>query len=267
VLVVDKTNDRVGVNTAAPAYDLEVTGYIRNLSGQIFGAFAATDTAPSFSFSNDTGTGMYRSAANVLGFSAGGTERLSVGSTLITKTEPMQGEDGSVTAPTYGFTSDTDTGIFLAAAGDMRVTVAGGSVSRWNTAYFGPVTASGTYNCGASGARWGTYYGTNADDISSDERLKVNEGDSLGLEFLQTLTPFAGRWRDDSKGTEKHQWLSAQNVAHGLDLVGEDAGDSALWHEDDNGHQSLAYTELIPVLISAVKELAAELAELKGSTP
>ena len=172
---------------------------------------------------------------------------------------------GTVAAPTYSFADDTDTGFFLDSVGDLRTTVAGGSVTRWQTTYFGPVTGAGTYHCGASSARWGTYYGTNADDITSDMRLKNRTGDGLGLDFIEELTPFAGRWKNEGWGTTEHQWLSAQNVATALDAAGLDASDSALWNEDEDGHQSLVYTELVPVLISAVQTLSARIAQLEST--
>lgn len=40
-------------------------------------------------------------------------------------TAPLRTTDGTVNAPSHSFTSDTDTGAYLAAAGDLRLTVAG----------------------------------------------------------------------------------------------------------------------------------------------
>ena len=49
---------------------------------QVLGIFAS-DGAPSYAFSGDADTGMYRAGANFLGFTAGGTNSLSLTSPII----------------------------------------------------------------------------------------------------------------------------------------------------------------------------------------
>lgn len=68
--------------------------------------------APTYSFSNDTNTGIYSVAADALGFSAGGTLRLTVADTLITATVPIQQSDSTALAadPTAASTQQSVSG-------------------------------------------------------------------------------------------------------------------------------------------------------------
>lgn len=68
-------------------------------------------SAPSHSFSDDDDTGMYRPAANQIGFATGGSRRLLVTSNAIQPETNLRGVDGNAGAPGISFSSDTDTGI------------------------------------------------------------------------------------------------------------------------------------------------------------
>jgi hypothetical protein len=84
-----------------------------------------TNTAPAYSFTSDSGNGMYLSGTDTLGFATNGTLRLSVSTTTLTSTLVMNGGNGLASAPMYSFTSDVDTGLYLNAVGDVRLVAAG----------------------------------------------------------------------------------------------------------------------------------------------
>lgn len=87
---------------------------------------AGSATAPAFSFSGDPNTGMYDVGADQLGFTTGGTLRLTVdGSTSITSTLPFYGAAGSNTAPTFTFSGDPNTGSYNVGADQWGVTTGG----------------------------------------------------------------------------------------------------------------------------------------------
>ena len=81
--------------------------------------------APSYSFSSDTDTGFFRSAANQIKVSTGGTAN------HIFNTTNMQGPSGSALTPAYSFTADVDTGfgrwdtneLFFATGGSRRLSI------------------------------------------------------------------------------------------------------------------------------------------------
>ena len=81
-----------------------------------------TASAPAIVLNGDTNTGIYHPSADNIGLTAGGTNRLNISTTTITSTEPFQGPDGTVSAPAYGFSSDTDSGVYLPTAGEVSIT-------------------------------------------------------------------------------------------------------------------------------------------------
>lgn len=84
--------------------------------------------APSYSFETDADTGIYRSAEDTLGITAGGTLRLSVSGTYVTSTLPVVMPVGAVGASAMTFTGDLDTGLYQYGADVVGIT-AGGEAS------------------------------------------------------------------------------------------------------------------------------------------
>jgi hypothetical protein len=74
-----------------------------------------TAAAPTLAASGDTHTGIFYAADNV-GISTGGTQRMDVSTTFVTQTIPSKNPDGTAAAPAILPTSDVDTGLFFAAA-------------------------------------------------------------------------------------------------------------------------------------------------------
>jgi hypothetical protein len=105
-----------------------------------------TAGVPAHSFLNDTNTGMYGALADVLQFTAGGTERVRITSAGISTTGVVYTGNGTAAAPAHTFSGDTNTGmsspyadaIGLSAGGTdrLRVTAAGVSVTGIVTATF-----------------------------------------------------------------------------------------------------------------------------------
>lgn len=85
-----------------------------------------TAASPSLNFINSTTTGLFLSAADTLAISAAGVLRASVSSSALTSTVPFLAPDGSLTAPSYSFASDTNTGI-ISGGIDTIAFIAGGS--------------------------------------------------------------------------------------------------------------------------------------------
>ncbi|HEY4510917.1 MAG TPA: hypothetical protein VJG29_00925 [Candidatus Paceibacterota bacterium] len=83
-LVYDFSTNRVGIGTASPAYELDVTGQGRFTATSTASYFAASSLgaagAPAFTFSGDPNTGLWSSTADTLNLSTAGSERLRVDS-------------------------------------------------------------------------------------------------------------------------------------------------------------------------------------------
>jgi hypothetical protein len=74
----------VGIGTSAPLQKLHVVGAIKattsiNSDTQFLGQASDSASAPSFSFIDDTNTGVFRPAADNVGISCGGIERVRIG--------------------------------------------------------------------------------------------------------------------------------------------------------------------------------------------
>jgi hypothetical protein len=101
---------------------------------------------------------------------------------------------------------------------------------------------------------------------ASDTRYKNLANVYLGLDFIKNLQPISYTWRE---GGRVHQGLSAQQVHQTVIDMGYDPGrDFAGWiqenPEDPDSQQGLRYMEFIGPLINAVRELNAEVNELKA---
>ena len=96
-----------------------------------FGALDGSEAGPAFYFHNDTDNGLYRRAANEWSLAAGGAEIVRIqttGISLIPTNAFLRFGDGTAAAPTIGFTSDTNTGIYLVAADRLGFTTGGVAV-------------------------------------------------------------------------------------------------------------------------------------------
>lgn len=95
--------------------------------------------------------------------------------------------------------------------------------------------------------------------FTSDERFKDNVSDlPLGLDFIKKVQPRRFNWKEDGKP-------SAGFIAQELEQVVKEFNASYLSLVDtsDENMHAVAAATLIPVLVNAVKELAAENAEIR----
>ena len=132
VLVVDATNNRVGIRTAAPSDALHVAGSVLVTAGvvavQVGGA-----TSPSYEFQGDPNTGLFSSAEDVVNISTGGVERARVtdaGQVKIAGTANRATTEGTNHLDIFDGTAPVGTlaaGISLySTAGELRVMDSGG---------------------------------------------------------------------------------------------------------------------------------------------
>lgn len=104
----------------------------RFLSTVQVASIAGTAVAPSFMFFGDDNTGMFNDGADSLGFSTGGTNRFSINNSTVVPRVPIRGTNGSVSAPSYSFESDTDTGVYSQSANVMAISCGGSDVSTFH---------------------------------------------------------------------------------------------------------------------------------------
>jgi hypothetical protein len=158
----------------------------------------------------------------------------------------------------YLYAEESAGNLFLGARAAVRVKVDNASMSPNVTEVF---------NLGSTTKEWNNIYTQNAVTVSDDrKKVRLPAKNKLGLDFLLDLQPFAGRRKSKPNG-EIHQYLSAQEVRATLMEHGHDPVKSALWEEgleEDGSIQALRQGELIPVLITAIKELHQRIAGFEG---
>ena len=114
--------------STAPAWEDAAGGGDSNAGG-----VDGSASAPTFAFTSDTDTGMYRSSANKLGFATGGNVRTTLdGAGVLLNYGDIRSDGqflgnnvGSSTAPSYTFRNDTDNGMYLTGTNSVGFSAAG----------------------------------------------------------------------------------------------------------------------------------------------
>jgi hypothetical protein len=207
-------------------------------------------STPTFSFNNDTDTGMTRPTGDTLQFVTGGSERVRInssGKVLIGTTSGVRGqEDLSIDASSDAIVTRT------AGAG---LIVRKSSFSNGFLCLFenDSATAVGSITSGGSS----TVYNT-----SSDYRLKENiEPMQNGLERLNQLNPVKFTWKETGEKAEGF-------IAHEVDEI---FSDCVYGEKDGDEMQGVDYGRITPLLVKAIQEqqeqinaLQSEIKTLKG---
>ncbi|MGB1041066.1 MAG: hypothetical protein ACPGVD_09345, partial [Flavobacteriales bacterium] len=118
----DSTNNRLGIGTDSPTHKLQVIGQVRATS---MANANGTAGAPAYRFHADGNTGMYRPAADNLGFSTGGTQAIlidenqNVGIGVADPTESLD-VDSTIRLRQVDTTSLEDTVLVITSTGVVK---------------------------------------------------------------------------------------------------------------------------------------------------
>ena len=99
------SNANLGIGTATPRVALDVSG---DISANVYNGPGGTQAAPHYTFSDDRTTGVFFPGANIVGFTAGGTERMRISNSNIGigTTAPSNALDVSGTLRVIGTSGD-----------------------------------------------------------------------------------------------------------------------------------------------------------------
>ena len=101
-----------------------------------------TTAAPTYSFSSDTNTGIYRPTADAIGFTIGGNERMRIANNAVEGiTFRVDGTD-TAAAPGFSFDPDNDTGMFSVSANTLSFST--GGTERLRIGSSGEILIAGT---------------------------------------------------------------------------------------------------------------------------
>ena len=182
----------------------------------------------------------------------------------------LQAGNGSASYPSITFINNNDNGFFYnpsQATSTISVSIAGTEEYVFSTNYFKPVT-NDQIDLGTVAYKWDDVHATNGTIQTSDRRLKDQiKPTTLGLDFINGLNPVSYKW--NSKSTSKsrhitHYGLVAQEVIDtlkdfGLNYEEDFAGITG----DEETTYGARYTEFVPILIKAVKELSEKVKKLE----
>lgn len=222
-------------------------------SGTIISA-SGSALLPSYSFSGDTNTGMYSDNADTIRWTTGGTLAMSLGPTgnLTTvgaiTTQRVRVGDGDAATPTISFESDPNTGIYCQSVNSNHLCFSAGGTER---GYFNSsgLSVNGSIVASNNVTAFGTY------TAFSDARVKTNvETIDAALDKVKAIRGVTYD-RTDMPSLGRQMGVIAQEIEEVLPEV-------VTTHDD--GMKSVAYGNMVGLLIEAVKVLAARVEQLEA---
>ncbi len=133
---------------------------------------------PTYGFSGDTNTGMYNTGtADTLGFSTGGTVRLTLNTTSFTSTLPFRASTGNAAAPSICFAGDVNTGLYLDGSDQFGMAAGGTEIALLNATnvYFnGDLSAASLQTAGGGAFKVRVLVGTTGSLTSASSATIVS---------------------------------------------------------------------------------------------
>ena len=228
-LVVDASNNRVGIGENSPDNTLHVNSGTANIASK----FESTDEEVRVQLKDSTGTAFIASRNDLRFGNDLSTERMriNVNGHVLIGTTSVQGVGGiSFQEASTGYTIQQN----------MDGTSGGADliVFRRNSAQIGSINQSSTN---------AVSYNT-----SSDARLKDVTGSARGLDVINNLNPVAYNWKADNHADEG---LIAQEV--------EELVPNAV-NQDEDGYYSMDYSKLVTHLVKGMQEQQEQIESLKS---
>ncbi len=223
------SNGNIGIGTTSPAAMLDVKGdfIAHTLRPQ---GLADSAAAPGIGVYNDPDTGFFRPASNTIGITSGGTETmrilsdgkvgigtnnpstaLEVNGTItasgfngpLTSTTASVGA-GTVTNPSYSFSSDTDTGFYSGTGNTIEISVGGTNIFDMSSSGFVSSTSGGA-SLGSAAGSAGTptfsfagdtdtgWYSPSANTLAASsggtESVRISSTGNLGIGTVSPSVP------------------------------------------------------------------------------
>jgi len=178
------------------------SGNVTLTSGQVISTSAGTAANPSFAVSGGTGLGMYSSAANTLSFSVSSGSRLNLTGGGMSPQVVIRNVTGSAAAPSYAYSIDAASGMYIVAASNVALAVAGTKLMDY-TATKTSVVVAGSAASPSFGFSTDTgtgLYRPSADQIGvSSSGVNIGTWSSTGLNVVGKTT--TGTFQSGSNGT------------------------------------------------------------------
>jgi len=186
----------------------------------------------------------------------------------------LRAEDGAASSPSITFDNDTNTGFYRGTTDTISITTGGTQRGTINNNGWRVNSGALGVNVAASTTDGRIDAGNDIVAFSSDKRLKENINPIENpLEKIDKLSGFTFNWNETANklaGFDRNQSMVgvfAQDVESVLPEAvkrapfDNDGSDGSLSGEN---YLTVQYEKLVPLLIESIKELKAEIEELKG---
>ena len=255
-LVVDETNNRVGIGTSSPNARLEALSSTAGAEISRFeGSYSASGTVnltnwrrsggavASVMRYNDANTDMEfgTTTSHSQAFITGGTERARIdssGNLLVGTTSQGGSSTVSIVRP-----ANTATYIYMLKNTQLEMTM-GAKASTDTNFYIG----TGSSTIGTNGV-YMTNTGNSWNAISDERKKNIIEPIENGLEKVNSLRAVIGSYKHDPQSIRR-PFLIAQDVQEVLP-------EAVNVQDEEDGTLGMSYTDTIPLLVAAIKELKA----------
>ena len=248
--LVIQTNGTTVAATFGTDQKLTLAGALVTTGVSTFAAGSAA--APSITTTGDTNTGVFFPAADTIGFSEGGAEAMRIDSSGIVLV-------GATTARTteakLELRSAANTALSLYMFKDTQVEATLGFKSSTDSNFY---VGSGSTSVGTNGV-YLTNTGSSWNSVS-DERMKtIVEPIENASAKVATLRAVIGYYNNDERQIRR-PFLIAQDVQAVLP-------EAVNIQDVETGTLGMSYTDTIPLLVAAIKELKAEFDAYKAAHP
>ena len=240
-----------------------------------------TPAAPTYSFTSDPNTGVYRKAADELGFAANGQAHVYIkGNSSNGRGQLMLDGGASANYPALGFSDNVDVGLYYESGalgftydGNVQLKITSTHLQAHNDI---EPNASGSYHLGKSDKNWHTVYAYNGTFLQTVTCATLNETSDValkenvititkekGLDFITSLNPIQYNMIGD---TAIRTGFTAQDVKEKGLAQGytENFGAYTETEEDGTTYWGISYRDLIAPLVASIKELKARIEDLEG---
>jgi hypothetical protein len=210
---------------------------------------AGTAAAPAITTTGDTNTGIFFPAADTIASSTSGTERMRIDSSG----NVILGSNTSTTAYNklnLWTPASTLSGIFMEK--QSQVVVHMGFKATTNTDFF---IGTGSYTLGTYGVYLANT-GTSWISVSDERQKDIIEPIENALTKVNTLRTVIGKYKHDEEGVRR-SFLIAQDVQAVFP-------EAVKTQSDEEALLGLSYTDVIPLLVAAIKEQQTIINDLKA---
>ena len=248
-------------------------------TGGVISTASGSAGAPAFRVGSSV-VGMWSPATDQLAFGIASTQKMLIATGGTTCYQTLIGINGTASAPSFCFQSDTQCGMFRSAAGEIGLSCGGQRFAKLNAdnqqfvdkasqiqrVIFNSSSTSGDvvnfYQTAGSTATYWYYNNSNAYGTICDEKVKKNIRDidrTKASDFIKQIA------------TKKYE-LTTNNatnngfIAQDLQAVSNKIGDfsQVITTDHDDGMLGVAHNELLAVLIAAVQNLISRVEALES---